>query len=781
VIAVEPSTLALFWAGVIVVAILVYVILDGFDLGVGILFGTTKDAKLRSGMMAAISPFWDGNETWLVVVGASLFAAFPVVYAVFLAAFYIPVLLLLLGLVFRGVAFEFRHHHRTPELWDRGFFVGSVVVAFVQGAAVGAMIRGIPVVNGQYAGGSFDWLALLPVLCGIGLVLGYALLGAGWLVLKSEGVLRDWAFGRIPWLAASVLAVLCVASVAAFGDRARIEGQLFLGRTWGLVFPCIGLLAMLGIFAGVRLRRDAWPFAMTVLFFIAAFLALATMFWPYMIPYSVTIGNAAAPEASLLFLFWAAVIVLPIIAVYTATVYWLFRGKLRATENYVSGIAGEDCTMGAVTPHLHQIIVVGGGAAGLELATRLGDKLGRWQLADVTLIDKSRTHLWKPLLHEFAAGSMDQNVYELDFLAQAHWHHFRYRIGNVIGLDRSRREVQLAANIDEEGREITAPRVFRYDTLIMAVGSESNDFGTPGVREHAISLDTPVEARRFHTRLVNACIRANAQSAPLRPEQLNVAIIGAGATGTELAAELRYTTRQLIAFGLDHINAERDIKLNLIEAADRILPPLPRNLSDAAMQLLMKLGVRVRTSARVAEVTDTGVKLATGEFIPAELVVWSAGVKGPNFLRNLDGLETNRANQLIVSPTLQTTRDPDIFAIGDCAACPWLGNEGKTVPPRAQAAHQQASHLLRQMKRRLAGKPIKFWRYRDFGSLVSLSEYSTLGDLMGGLRVHGLLARGMYLSLYKMHEVALHGVSKVALDTLARRITRRTEPHVKLH
>jgi len=778
---VEPSTLALFWAGVIVVAILVYVILDGFDLGVGILFGTTKDAKLRSGMMAAISPFWDGNETWLVVVGASLFAAFPVVYAVFLAAFYIPVLLLLLGLVFRGVAFEFRHHHRTPELWDRGFFVGSVVVAFVQGAAVGAMIRGIPVVNGQYAGGSFDWLALLPVLCGIGLVLGYALLGAGWLVLKSEGVLRDWAFGRIPWLAASVLAVLCVASVAAFGDRARIEGQLFLGRTWGLVFPCIGLLAMLGIFAGVRLRRDAWPFAMTVLFFIAAFLALATMFWPYMIPYSVTIGNAAAPEASLLFLFWAGVIVLPIIAVYTATVYWLFRGKLRATENYVSGIAGEDCTMGAVTPHLHQIIVVGGGAAGLELATRLGDKLGRWQLADVTLIDKSRTHLWKPLLHEFAAGSMDQNVYELDFLAQAHWHHFRYRIGNVIGLDRSRREVQLAANIDEEGREITAPRVFRYDTLIMAVGSESNDFGTPGVREHAISLDTPVEARRFHTRLVNACIRANAQSAPLRPDQLNVAIIGAGATGTELAAELRYTTRQLIAFGLDHINAERDIKLNLIEAADRILPPLPRNLSDAAMQLLMKLGVRVRTSARVAEVTDTGVKLATGEFIPAELVVWSAGVKGPNFLRNLDGLETNRANQLIVSPTLQTTRDPDIFAIGDCAACPWLGNEGKTVPPRAQAAHQQASHLLRQMKRRLAGKPIKFWRYRDFGSLVSLSEYSTLGDLMGGLRVHGLLARGMYLSLYKMHEVALHGVSKVALDTLARRITRRTEPHVKLH
>jgi cytochrome bd ubiquinol oxidase subunit II len=326
VTAVEPSSLALFWAGVIALAILVYVILDGFDLGVGILFGTTGDETLRDEMMAAIAPFWDGNETWLVVVGTSLFAAFPTAYAVFLPAFYIPVLLLLFGLIFRGVAFEFRHAG-ARKLWNRGFFVGSAVAAFVQGAAVGAMIRGIPVAAGQYAGGAYEWLALLPVLCGIGLVLGYALLGAGWLVLKCEGALREWARRRIPWFAVAVLVVLAAAFNETLAERERIATDLE-DRSWGLIFPAIGLLAMAGVFLGVRWRRDGLPFIMTVLFFVAAFLTLAVLFWPYMIPYRITVANAAAPDASLAFLFWGAVVVLPVISLYTITVYWLFRGKL---------------------------------------------------------------------------------------------------------------------------------------------------------------------------------------------------------------------------------------------------------------------------------------------------------------------------------------------------------------------------------------------------------------------------------------------------------------------
>jgi NADH:ubiquinone reductase (H+-translocating) len=435
---------------------------------------------------------------------------------------------------------------------------------------------------------------------------------------------------------------------------------------------------------------------------------------------------------------------------------------------------------------MHRVVIVGGGAGGLELATKLGDTLGRRKKAEVLLIERARTHFWKPHLHELAAGSMDIGVYETDYLAQSHWHRFGYRIGEMNGLDHRRREVHVAPFVDEDGDQVTEARVIGYDTLVIAVGSRTNDFGTPGAREHAIALDDPGEAQRFHRRLVNAYIRAQTQAEPLRPGQLHVVIIGAGATGVELAAELHNTTRTLVSYGLDRIDPERDIRLIVLEAADRVLPALPERLSRAAAKLLSKLNIAVRTSARVAEVLSDGVKLATGEVIPAELVVWAAGVKAPDFLRDLEGLETNRINQLVVRPTLQTTRDDDIFAIGDCAACPWLGKEGAVVPPRAQAAHQQASHMVKQMQYRLRGKPLRPWRYRDFGSLVSLGEYSTVGNLMGSLTrgnlwVEGWFARMMYLSLYKMHELALHGFWKMALDTLARMITRRTEPHVKLH
>jgi NADH:quinone reductase (non-electrogenic) len=439
----------------------------------------------------------------------------------------------------------------------------------------------------------------------------------------------------------------------------------------------------------------------------------------------------------------------------------------------------------SVQAGLHRIVIVGGGAGGLELATRLGHKLGRRRKAEVTLIDAKRAHLWKPLLHEVAAGSMDQGVNEIDYLAQAYWHGFTYRAGEMTGIDRRRRLVHVGPFVDEEGRQVTAAQEIGYDTLVIAVGSLTNDFGTPGVKTHAIALETADQAARFHRRLVNACIRAHIQKEPLAPEQLQVAIIGAGATGTELAAELHKTTRQLVAYGLDRIDPDMDIKIHLIEAAPRILPQLPERLSEAASKLLAGLKVKVHTSAKVEEVTPGGVRLAGGAFIPAELVVWAAGVKAPDVLEDTDGLETNRLNQLVVRQTLQTTRDDDIFAIGDCAACPWPGHS-TPVPPRAQAAHQQASHLARALPRHLKGAPLPEWRYRDFGSLVSLGAYSTVGNLMGklvggSLFVEGLFAGLMYKSLYKMHQLALHGPAKVALDTLARLITRRTEPQVKLH
>ncbi len=433
----------------------------------------------------------------------------------------------------------------------------------------------------------------------------------------------------------------------------------------------------------------------------------------------------------------------------------------------------------------HHVVIVGGGASGLELATQLGDRLQRTGTVRVTLLDRARTHLWKPLLHAVAAGSMDPSEHELDYLAQAYWHHFRFRYGEMIGLDRERKLVLMAATYDDENRLITPPRSIRYGTLVIAIGSITNDFGTPGAAQYAIPLETPDQAKRFNRRLVNACLRAHTQHEPIRPGQLHVAIIGAGATGTELAAELHRTAREVVAFGMDRIDPAADIRIILVEAGPRILPALPEAISASTLELLQKLGVDVRTDARVSEVHADGIRLASGEFIPSELVVWAAGVKAPDVLHDLGGLETNRINQLVVKPTLQTTRDPDIFAMGDCAECP---REGFTtpVPPRAQAAHQQASFLYTQIQNHMQGKPLASYTYRDFGSLISLGRYSTIGNLMGfvvggSFRVEGWLARLMYRSLYKMHEYALHGGRKVFFSVLARGLSRRSEPQVKLH
>jgi cytochrome d ubiquinol oxidase subunit II len=331
----QASHLTVFWAAVIAASILIYIILDGFDLGVGILFGTTPEETHRQEMLNTIAPFWDGNQTWLVIIGASLFAAFPMVYAVFLSAFYIPILLLLFGIIFRGIAFEFRGRAKQMLwLWDWGFFLGSVVIAFVQGAALGALMRGIPVVDGQYAGHTFDWLRPFPIFTGIGMVLGYALLGACWLVFKSEGAVRDWAYARIPRLAAAVIVVLGVAFTAVLAvDVGAVAQSNLHSRAWGLVFPGIGIAALLGLIVAVRARRDDVPVIFAVIFFVAAYLTLYVMFWPYMIPYKVTVADAAAPDQSLQFLSYCGVVVLPVIVVYTFGVYRVFRGKSRQRYN----------------------------------------------------------------------------------------------------------------------------------------------------------------------------------------------------------------------------------------------------------------------------------------------------------------------------------------------------------------------------------------------------------------------------------------------------------------
>ncbi|MBK8453921.1 MAG: NAD(P)/FAD-dependent oxidoreductase [Thiofilum sp.] len=427
---------------------------------------------------------------------------------------------------------------------------------------------------------------------------------------------------------------------------------------------------------------------------------------------------------------------------------------------------------------IHHIVIVGGGAGGLELATLLGDSLGKKQQARITLIDQNRAHMWKPMLHEVAAGSLNQAHHQVDYMAQAHWHHFRFCQGSLCGLDRQRQMIYLESNNDED---TTMPQrsTLHYDTLVIAVGSSTNDFNTPGVTDYAVRMDNVQQAERFNRKLLSAFMRAHNQQQPLKPGQLHIAIVGGGATGVELAAELYYSIRSLIAYGLNQINPEKDVRLTIIESAPRLLAALPEEMSQEAELTLEKLGINVLTNARVEAVKPVGVKLNSGKFIPAEIMVWAAGVRAPAFLKHLNGLETNHVNQLVVKSTLQTTRDPQIFAFGDCAAAPWLGQErGKTVPARAQVAHQQARFLAQQLIYHLQGKTLKSFHYSDHGSLVSLGKNRAIGGLnhlqeQKTVFVKGYFARLMYDGLYKKHQLGLHGFKRVAFDSLTQLFNRQ--------
>lgn len=430
-----------------------------------------------------------------------------------------------------------------------------------------------------------------------------------------------------------------------------------------------------------------------------------------------------------------------------------------------------------------KIVVVGGGAGGLELATQLGKKLGRPGRAEITLIDDSRTHIWKPLLHEVAAGTLDSHDDELEYLAQASENHFRFVLGRMNGLDRDQKQIRLAPLLSASGAAIMPERTYPYDILVMAVGSVCNDFGIPGVAEHCMFLDTTEEAEQFQNRLLEAYLRAQAAGGTSQPGELDVAIVGGGATGIELSAQLYQAARLLSAYGLDSIKPS-DIKIHLIEASPTLLPGLPERLSRATLAQLRSLGIDVQLGVKVVEVTADGLKTASGDFIRAAARVWAAGVKAPDFLKDISGLETNRINQLVVRLTLQTTRDDDIYAIGDCAACPWPEKD-KTVPPRAQSAHQMASLTLKNLRARLQGKPQRDFKYLDYGSLVSLGHYSTVGNLMGNLMgsvmIEGFIARMVYLSLYKMHQFALFGPLRVGLLMISSFFRKRLHPRIKLH
>lgn len=423
-----------------------------------------------------------------------------------------------------------------------------------------------------------------------------------------------------------------------------------------------------------------------------------------------------------------------------------------------------------------KIRIVGGGIGGLILATQLGRRFERSGAGEVTLIDRDATHIWKPMLHAIAAGTWNVYQQQLPYLAHARDHGYSYVPGELIGIDRSRKVIKLAPFI-YEGEVIIEARQLEYDVLIMAIGSQANDFGIPGVAEFCHFIDSQAQAESFNVRLRGRIIES-----VVRDEVLHVAIVGAGATGVELCAELS----QLLdtAAGYGDPNIRRRLHLTLLESGPRILPAFPESVSSSTVDQLRKIGVDVRVDVRVVAAEAGGFRLADDSLVPAQIMVWAAGVKAARFLDKIDGLETSRANQLLIRPTLQSTLDDNVFAVGDCASLTPPG-EARPLAPTAQVAHQQAMYLCRHFCDWLDGKPLPPFQYRDFGSLVSLGEYNAFGTLgrfgffKGGF-IRGRFAQFSHAMLYRRHQLVLHGFFKSTLLWAAEHLNAFVRPKIRL-
>ena len=432
---------------------------------------------------------------------------------------------------------------------------------------------------------------------------------------------------------------------------------------------------------------------------------------------------------------------------------------------------------------LPHIVVVGGGAGGLELVTALGKKLSKKNKAKVTLVDKNRIHIWKPLLHEVATGSLDTDIDAVVYRAHSTSHGYSFQLGELDSIDRNSKTISLMPVLDDRQRMVLDRREIKYDILVLAVGSVCNDFGIPGVEEHCIMLDSQAQAQAFRNQLLNEFLKnSQISNSDEEPPITCLAIVGAGATGVELSAELHHVVDLLEMYNIDS-SYPQILSINLIEAGPSILPALPERIAKAACTQLEKLGVQVRTNTKIVEASNHGFTVEGGALIVADLMVWSAGVKAPDWLADV-GLQTTRTNKIECLKTLKSKSDDAIYVIGDC--CDISMESGKPVPPRAQAAHQMADTVARNICNELKGKEIKNFIYKDYGSLINLSRFSTVGSLMGNLSkgsmmIEGRIARFVYLSLYRMHQIAIHGAIKGPIIIILSRISKLIRPKIKLH
>jgi len=422
-----------------------------------------------------------------------------------------------------------------------------------------------------------------------------------------------------------------------------------------------------------------------------------------------------------------------------------------------------------------KIVIVGGGAGGLELATRLG----RARRDEVLLVDRLASHVWKPRLHEVAAGLIGSGDDQTSYLAHAQAHGFKFALGELVGLDRSRRTIRLASlRSHDSGAEVLGEREIDYDALVLAIGSRVNDFGVPGVLEHCHMLDSPAQAERFQRNFLEAVV----QVAAGRMNRVTVGIVGAGSTGVELAAELHHAVHAIRRWG--GLAAEGLLDIALVDQAPCVLPAADPQMSAHVRDALERLKVHLHLGERVAAVDADGIRLASGQTAPCGIKVWASGVTGLDVVSSLDGLPVGRGRRLLVDEHLACEGASDIFALGDCASA--IDSEGRVLwPPTAQIAHQQATYIAHALQDRgPTGRP---FRYRPMGMLVSLGEGDAAAELPA-LRqgrptpsFEGAFAKLLYVSLFHMHRVALHGVRRALALAVADGLRRTTLPPVKLH
>ncbi|MCB6184652.1 NAD(P)/FAD-dependent oxidoreductase [Leeia sp. TBRC 13508] len=427
------------------------------------------------------------------------------------------------------------------------------------------------------------------------------------------------------------------------------------------------------------------------------------------------------------------------------------------------------------------LVVIGGGVAGLSLATKAAKVFQKD--FNIILIDKARSHIWKPVLHQIAAGSLNPAKEGMDYVVQAKWHGFKFCLGAVSRVNTENKKVVIDPLLDDEQNVIIPEREIAYDYLIVAAGSQTNDFSTPGVQEHAICLNSIKEATVLHQRLVNNIIRASTEKEKLGKSAVKVVIIGGGATGVELAAEIRDTISELTSYGREKIDAFNEVKIQIIEAGNRILQHLPEKLSTDVFEKLRLMNVTVQTSTAVKSVSARSLETSEGTIDNIDIIVWAAGVKAPQFLKNISGVTTNRINQIPVHPTLQSIDDPSIFVLGDSAACVL---DGKPVPARAQAATQQVPLMMKNLRLLLKDRPLQSFVYKDYGSIIAVGRSATLGSLnrinpRSQLPVYGRFAKLIYVTNYIKHLVYVGGTYKTILKVLGKFIDRKIHPSVKVH